>query len=160
MFTRAAGPACPNGWVRVDPHTGHGARVGRPGLGTASGGGAPAGSSVGWSLTRGGDGSRRPRRGCPGEDQAPWRPADLVTNVGRAWSQHAVSLLYRDSTVVQPGSSHIRTDADFDAALARSWIGGPNAVRPVVPPMRDMPASSPSSASRSETDGVAAQIAT
>jgi hypothetical protein len=30
MFTRAAGPACPNGWVRVDPHTGQGIRVGRP----------------------------------------------------------------------------------------------------------------------------------
>jgi hypothetical protein len=60
MLTRAAGPACPNGWVRVEPHTGHGARVGRPGLDADS----RAGGSVGWSLT-----VRSAR--CPGEDQAP-----------------------------------------------------------------------------------------
>jgi hypothetical protein len=28
MFTRAAGPACVNGWVFTDPHTGHGGRGG------------------------------------------------------------------------------------------------------------------------------------
>ena len=26
MFTRAAGPACVNGWVFADPHMGHGGR--------------------------------------------------------------------------------------------------------------------------------------
>jgi hypothetical protein len=85
-----------------------------------------------------------------------------VKKVGWAWTQQALSSLYRDRTVVQPGSSHIRTAEVLDAALARSWMGGPNAIRPVVPPIRDTRASSQSSLeSRSEADGVlAVQIAT
>jgi hypothetical protein len=138
MLTRAAGPACGNGCVRLDPHAGHVIRTGLPAWGASSGatGSASFGRSVGSSLTRVG--------------YAPCRPADRVTKVGCACSQHADSLLYRDRTVAQPGSSHIRTPAAFEAALRRSSIAGPNAVRPFDPPIRAMTCLLARARSRSE----------
>jgi hypothetical protein len=69
MLTRAAGPPCENGCVRVEPHRGHAIPEGRPGTGapwewlfpTA---GSDRSSSAAASLSREAEG-----------DQAPWRSA-------------------------------------------------------------------------------------